>query len=153
MMAAAPSNLSRNHFSGCAAQRNRSSTRPTTKPLAGAMQARWVLIVQCAATWLPLLTTLRLLMRHLQVLLLQAVLTALQQDMDARVAVFRAASVAADQGEATQPVSRGMQVVLEHSHLWRLLQVGSRLRGSCMQQSFSIAPEALAWPYNWDHSI
>ena len=63
----------------------------------------------------------KLRMRCLQVLLLQAVLTALQQDLDARMTVFCAASAAATQSEAARPVSRAMQVVLEHSHLWRLL--------------------------------
>ena len=61
-----------------------------------------------------------------QVLLLQAVVTALQQDVDARLAVFRAAlssheSAAAD--EPARPVSSSMQALVVHSHLWRLLQV------------------------------
>ncbi len=124
-MAPAPPNLSTNRSSGCAARLRRLSKHPQTKALVSAMQARWVLSGPRSAAWVPLLSmlVLMLLTRSLQVLLLQAVLTALQQDTDARLAVFRAASTAATQSEAAQPVSRGMQVLLEHSHLWRLLQV------------------------------
>ena len=85
-------------------------------------------------------------MRRPQVLLLQAVLTALQQDMDARLAVFRVTSAAVTQSEAAQPVSRGMQVLLEHSHLWRLLQVCLRPCGFAYTRSFRLAPQVLAWP-------
>jgi adenine deaminase len=62
-----------------------------------------------------------------QVLLLQAVVTALQQDMNARLAVFRAVSsshpAASAEHEAARPTTSSMQALIMHSHLWRLLQV------------------------------
>ena len=64
-----------------------------------------------------------MLVVHWQVLLLQAALTVLRQDMDARLAVFQAVSAPAAKSDPAHPVSRSMQVLLGNSHLWRLLQV------------------------------
>ena len=62
-----------------------------------------------------------------QVLLLQAVVTALQQDLSARLSVFRAVSSshasAAAEDESARPALSSMQALILHSHLWRLLQV------------------------------